>query len=90
MAARISEKLQLTLLVELIAQAYLREDGGTISRTLTQIESALLRLEQGELALRVGQLRVDFLHRGSFALPELNETWLLADRASRSLIECAE
>lgn len=90
MAARISEKLQLTMLVELIAQAYLREDGGTISRTLTQIESALLRLEQGELALRIGKLRVDFLHRGSFALPELNETWLLADRASRSLMECAE
>jgi hypothetical protein len=90
MVARLSEKLQLTMLVELIAQAYLREDGGTISRTLSQIESALLRLEQGELALRIGNLRVNFLHRGSFALPELNETWLLADRASRSLMEVPE
>ena len=78
------------MLVELIAQAYLREDGGTISRTLNQIESALLRLEQGALAVRIGRLRVNFLHRGSFALPELNETWLLADRASRSLMEVLE
>ena len=85
--ARLSEKLQLTTLVEIIAQAYLREDGGTISRTLNRIESALLRLNQDELALRIANLRVNFLHRGSFALPELNETWLVIYQASSSLMK---
>ena len=85
--ARLSEKLQLTTLVEMIAQAYLREDGGSISRILGTIESSLLQHDLAELAGRIAKLRVNFLHRGSFALPELNETWLLVYNASRVLMK---
>ena len=84
--ARLSEKLQLTTLVEMIAQAYLREDGGSISRMLSTIEAALLKQDLRQLAQRVARLRVNFLHRGSFALPELNETWLTVYTATRALM----
>jgi hypothetical protein len=84
--ARLSDKLQLTTLVEMIAQAYLREDGGSISRMLSTVEAALLKQDLTQLAQRIAKLRVNFLHRGSFALPELNETWITVYTATRALM----
>lgn len=83
--SRMGYLLELTVLIELIAQAYLREDGGSISQTLKSLEASLLQLGLSDAATRIRNLRVTFLHRGSFALPELNESWQIVYGASTAL-----
>lgn len=84
--SRVGGLLDLTMLIELIAQAYLREDGGSISQTLKSLEANLLQLGLADAASRIANLRVTFLHRGSFALPELNESWRIVYSASTALL----
>ena len=80
----VHQKLQLNTMLELMAQSYLREDGSGISRILDSLERELLLLGALESAATLAKLRVDFLHRGSFALPQLNTTWRIIYQASNA------
>ena len=83
--ARIEHQLHLSTLLEVMAQSYLREDGSHISRILEMLEHDLLLLGLSATADRLSEIRMSFLHRGSFALPQLNETWRLIYEATQAL-----
>ena len=85
--AVVHQHLQLNAMLELMAQAYLREDGSGISRILDTLERELLLLGYFPAAKALASLRVNFLHKGSFALPQLNETWGIIYRTSTTFVE---
>ena len=80
------QKLQLHALLELMAQAYLKEDGSGISRILDTLERELILLGSLDSANELADIRVNFLHKGSFALPQLNQTWRIVYQASAVLL----
>ena len=82
LVAALHQKLQVNALLELMAQAYLREDGSGISRILDTLERELILLGSIDAAQQLAEIRVTFLHRGSFALPQLNQTWRIVYQAS--------
>ena len=82
--AVLHQQLQLNALLELMAQSYLREDGSGISRILDTLERELILLGALPEAQELANIRVNFLHRGSFALPQLNDSWRIVYRASQT------
>ena len=59
--------------LELMAQAYLQEDGGRIARLLEAFEEYSLVKDEAELASFFETYRCNFLHGGSFSVDDLNK-----------------
>ena len=69
--------------LELMAQAYLQEDGGRIARLLEALEEYSLAKDEAKLATFFETYRRNFLHGGSFSVEDLNKIFFQVHEALR-------